>query len=63
MTVKELIQELKKYDEQTEVCSGYFDEKGGWYHGELVIKESLTFADRIDEELLLWIGCEDEIDF
>ena len=62
MTVKELIQELKKYDDQTEVCSGHFDGNGGWYHGDLVIKES-NFGDRIDEELLLWIGCEDEIDF
>lgn len=59
MTVKELIAELKKYDEQTEVCSGYISPKNCMNHLDLIIKESHPIGDRdTEEQLLLWIGCE-----
>ena len=60
MNVKELIEELKKYDEQTDVCSGYID-KYGMSHLDLIIKESHPIGDRdAEDELLLWIGCENK---
>ena len=61
MNIKELIKELKKYDEETEVCSGYFRPNNFMTHGDLIIKESHPIGDRDSEDkLLLWIGCEEE---
>jgi len=60
MTIKELIKELKKYDENTEVCSGSIATNGGMLHTDLIIKESHPIGDRdMEEQLLLWIGFED----
>ena len=60
MNVKELIKELKKYDEKTEVCSGYLTSNNSMMHAELIIKESHPIGDRdTEEQLLLWIGCEE----
>ena len=58
MNVKELIEELSKYDLDTKVCSGYLHDKG-MDHLDLIIKESHPIGDRdTEEELLLWIGCD-----
>jgi hypothetical protein len=60
MTIKELIKELKKYDEETSVCSGSISTNGGMLHTDLIIKESHPMGDRdTEEQLLLWIGFED----
>ena len=59
MTIKELIKHLNKYDENTEVCSGVID-NNCMSHFDLIIKESHPIGDRdMEEELLLWIGFED----
>ena len=58
MTVKELIQELKKYPKDTTVCSGIKTSKCRW-HFDLSIKESYPIDVRKSEDaLLLWIGME-----
>ena len=60
MTVKELINKLKMYDDNTDVCSGYISNNGGMLHSDLIIKESHPIGDRdTEEQLLLWIGCID----
>ena len=56
--IKDLIEYLSKYDENTEICSGYIDGKG-WSHMELIVKETHPIGDRdTEEELMIWIGCE-----
>ncbi len=58
MTVKELINKLKKYDDNTDVCSGFISKDGCMSHDDLIIKESHPIGDRdTEEQLLLWIGC------
>jgi hypothetical protein len=58
MTVKELIENLNKYDENVNVVSGYISKKGTWNHMDLEIKETHPIGDRDSEDvLLLWIGC------
>jgi hypothetical protein len=60
MTIKELIKELKKYDENTEVCSGSIATNRSMLHTDLIIKESHPMGDRdTEEQLLLWIGFKD----
>tara|TARA_R110002167_G_scaffold314791_1_gene520395 strand:+ start:371 stop:553 length:183 start_codon:yes stop_codon:yes gene_type:complete len=60
MNIKELIKELKKYDEKTKVCSGYLSSNNCMVHADLIIKESHPIGDRnAEDELLLWIGCEE----
>ena len=60
MTVKELINKLKKYDGDTDVCSGYISNNGCMSHDALIIKESHPIGDRdTEEQLLLWIGCKE----
>ena len=55
-----MITELKKYEDETEVCSGYLKPNGNMLHSDLIIKESHPIGDRYTEQkLLLWIGCED----
>jgi hypothetical protein len=57
MNVKQLIKELQKYEEKTEVCSGYLTSNGGMIHADLIIQESHVIGDRdVEGELLLWIG-------
>lgn len=57
MTVKELINKLKKYDENTEVCSGFISKSGCMSHTDLLIRESNPIGSRdTEEQLLLWIG-------
>ena len=52
---------LKKYDEETSVCSGYISERGNMLHADLIIKESNPIGDRdTEEQLLLWIGCKED---
>lgn len=60
MKIKDLLKELKKYDAETQICSGYICEKGCMHHLDLLVKESHPIGDRDDEEtLLLWIGGDD----
>jgi hypothetical protein len=59
MKIKDLKKVLEKYDEETEVCSGYITEKG-MIHLDLMIKETNPIGDRdTEEQLLLWLGCKD----
>jgi len=59
MKVKELIKILSKYEPETEICSGYIC-KNAQSHYDLIIKESHPIGDRdTEEELLLWLGFED----
>ncbi len=61
MTVKELINKLKKYDEDTDVCSGFISENGSiMLQTDLIIKETHPIGDRdTEEQLELFIGCRE----
>jgi len=57
MNVKELIEELSKYDEKTEISAGYISKNNCMCHFELLMEESNRIGDRdAEEELMLWIG-------
>ena len=57
-TIKDLIEYLSKYDENTDICSGYIDSKF-FHHCELIVKETHPIGDRdTEEQLMIWIGCE-----
>jgi hypothetical protein len=56
-TVRDLINQLKKYDLDTPISGGYIDNKS-MNHLDLVIKESHPLGSReFENDLLLWIGC------
>jgi len=61
MKIKELIKKLKKYNSDTEICSGYIN-NNIMHHYDLIIKESNPIGDRDSEdELLLWFGFDKEV--
>ena len=60
MKVKDLIDKLKNYNQQTDVCSGYLTNDNKMLHLDLIIKESNPIGDRdAEDKLLLWIGCKE----
>ncbi|WP_282125618.1 hypothetical protein [Marinifilum flexuosum] len=60
MTIKELIEELKKYPEDTEVCAGVIEGASTSAY-ELIIEETHAIGSReIEDQLMIMLACNIE---
>ena len=53
MKIKDLIKVLSVYNENTDICHNYIDDKNSNYMGDFVIEELHPIGDRDAEDLLL----------